>query len=66
MVEPKDTTGVETMQQVGLDVLLREVGITVGRKEALRSGQERAAPVALDASAFKDEGEVGFIDTTER
>lgn len=63
VVEPQDALGMEVMQETTLYLVTRQIGIAVGREEALTGGHECATPVTLDAAAFEDEVEVGLVGT---
>ena len=44
---------------------MSEVGITIGREEARRGGQEGATAVTLDTSTLQNEGQMGLIDAAK-
>ena len=61
VVEPKDAVGMEITQQTFLNLVAGEVGVAVGREEALAGRQQRALAVALYAAAFEDKVKMGLI-----
>ena len=63
--QPEDALGVEVMEQAMLYFLAGEVGVAMGREQALAGGKQGAASVALDAPALEDEVEVRDVDAAE-
>ena len=63
VIEPQDTLGVEITPQALFYLEAIELGVAVGRKQTRAGGQQRAAPVALDAATLEDEVQVGFVVT---
>ena len=63
MGQPHDDVDAELVDQVPLDLALRQVGVAVGVQQALRRRDERAVAVDGDRAAFEDHRDRAHVIT---
>lgn len=62
VIEPEDAVGVEIAKQTFLDLVARELRITIGGEETFAGSQQRALAIAFNATTFEDEIKMRLIE----